>query len=419
MTELPANPGCAAAGHDAPSLTLDDALQRLRAALRPVTAVESVPVRSALGRVLARDLTSDLDVPASANSAMDGYAIRAADREHGPLARVGSAFAGHPFEGIVGPGECVRIMTGGVLPEGADSVVMQEYCRADGDRVHVERWPRPGENVRAAGEDLRRGEVVLGTGYRLRAADLGVVASLGRAEVPVYRRLRVAFFSTGDELQSVGHVLEPGQVYDSNRYTLHGMLTRLQADIIDLGVVPDDPERIRGTLLDAAAAADVIVTSGGVSVGEADHVTRILAEVGDIGFWTVSIKPGRPLAFGHIGGAAFFGLPGNPVSAVVTFAQMVTPAMRHLGGEPPVTPLRIPARTTTALRKKPGRLEFQRGRLGRGEDGSLEVTSVGTQGSGILSSLSAADCFIVLPLERGRVEPGEWVVVEPFQAPLT
>lgn len=417
MSELPANPGCGT-GHDAQSLTLDEALIRLRQALRPVAAVESVAVRSALGRVLARDIVSELDVPAADNSAMDGYALRAEDREHGPLKLVGSAFAGHPHAGTVGPGECVRIMTGGVVPAGADTVVMRENCRANGERVRVERWPKPGENVRAAGEDLRRGDVVLPAGYRLRAADLGVAASLGRAELPVYRRLRAAFFSTGDELQSVGSVLEPGQVYDSNRYTLYGMLTRLGAEVVDLGVVPDDPGRIRQALLDAAAAADLVITSGGVSVGEADHVTRVLSEVGEVGFWTVAIKPGRPLAFGHIGEAAFFGLPGNPVSSVVTFAQIVAPAMRHLAGEPPAAPLRIAARSATALRKKPGRMEFQRGRLSRAEDGSLEVTSVGAQGSGILSSLSAADCFIVLPLEGGRVEAGEWVTVEPFQPPL-
>ncbi len=417
MSELPANPGCGV-GHDAPSLTLEEALARLRAALTPVAAVEWLAVRSALGRVLARDVASELDAPAAANSAMDGYAIRAADRDAGVLARVGSAFAGHPHTGSVGPGECVRIMTGGVVPDGADTVVMQENCRADGDRVHVERWPRPGENVRAAGEDLRRGDVVLPPGYRLRAAGLGVAASLGRAELPVYRRLRAAFFSTGDELQSVGSVLEPGQVYDSNRYTLYGMLTRLGAEVVDLGVVPDDPGRIRQALLDAADKADVVITSGGVSVGDADHVTHVLAEVGEVGFWTVAIKPGRPLAFGHIGDAAFFGLPGNPVSAVVTFAQIVAPAMRHLAGEPPAAPLRVTARTATALRKKPGRVEFQRGRLSRAEDGGLEVTSVGAQGSGILSSLSSADCFIVLPLEGGRVEAGEWVTVEPFQTPL-
>ncbi len=417
MSQVPGKPGCGG-GHGSASLTVEAAIVYLRETLQPVAGSEWVAVRSALGRVLAADVTATTDVPSAANSAMDGYALRGADHDRNPLLQVGSAFAGHRFDAAIGAGECVRIMTGGVLPEGADTVVMQEACRADGNRVHVERWPQPGDNVRAAGEDLRCGAVVLPAGRRLHPADLGVAAAGGRIELPVRRRLRAAFLSTGDELRPVGEPLQPGEVYDSNRYTLYGMLAPFEADILDLGVIPDNPERLAAALRGAAAGADVVVTSGGVSVGEADYVLRVLEAVGEVGFWTVALKPGRPLAFGRIGNAAFFGLPGNPVSAAVTFSQIVTPALRHLAGEPPTPPLRLPVRCATALRKKPGRMEFQRGRPGYAADGTLEVGKVGPQGSGILSSMSAANCFIVLPLESEGVSAGEWVTVEPFQSPL-
>lgn len=416
MSDPLINAGCG--GHDAPSITLDEALERIRGSLRPVSLVERVPVRNALGRVLAETVFSEADVPPHDNSAMDGYALRHADAGDGPLRVVGNAFAGHPFSGTVGSGECVRIMTGGVVPAGADTVVMQEHCRADERQVRVERCPAPGANIRRAGEDLPRGEPVLEPGRRLTAADLGVLASAGRAEVGVHYRLRAAFFSTGDELRSVGQPLDEGTIYDSNRYTLHGMLSRLGADVLDLGVVRDDPDALRQALKDAAAHADVILTSGGVSVGSADYVTRVLSEIGQIGFWTVSVKPGRPLAFGHIGEAAFFGLPGNPVSSMVTFTQIVTPALRHLAGEAPRPPVRFRARCTTALRKKPGLLEFQRGLLSLGSDGLPEVTPFGRQGSGILRSMSRADCFILLPLEGAELAAGDWVTVEPFAGPL-
>ncbi|RME35768.1 MAG: molybdopterin molybdenumtransferase MoeA, partial [Gammaproteobacteria bacterium] len=330
------------------------------------------------------------------------------------LRRVGTALAGHPFEGSVEPGECVRIMTGAPLPEGADTVVMQEAVETEGEMVRVPAGLRPGENVRMAGEDIRRGQPVLEPGRRLTAADLGLLASVGIAEVNVFRPLRVAFFSTGDELRSIGERLRPGDVYDSNRYTLHGMLARLGAQRLDLGVVPDDPATMRRTFEEAAREADVVITSGGVSVGEADYVKGILEELGEVGFWKIAIKPGRPLAFGRVGEAVFFGLPGNPVSVMVTFYQFVQPALRRMQGEPPAEPLLVRARTVDRLKKRPGRTEFQRGRMERDTQGELTVSSVGNQGSGVLSSMHRANCFIILEPDRGGVEPGELVTVQPF-----
>lgn len=405
--------GC---GHGGAAMSVDEARRRVYAALQPPELTLRLPIRDALDRVLAEDICSPIDVPGHANSAMDGYALRASDLEanRAPLLVVGRVLAGHPFTGEVGAGECVRIMTGGMLPAGADTVVMQEQVRRDGERVWIEGAHRMGENVRPAGEDLAKGTVVLHRGRRLRPADLGLLAEIGQAEVAVHRRLRVAFFSTGDELRSVGEPLRPGEIYDSNRYTLHGMLARLGAEILDLGVVRDSRTALGQALDAASASADVVITSGGVSVGEADYVTKLLAERGAIEFWTINIKPGRPLAFGRLGNAAFFGLPGNPVSAMVTFYQVVQPTLLYLEGEAPYTPMRVTARCASPLRKKGRRQEYQRGILSTAADGTLEVRSTGAQGSGILRSMSEANCFIVLAEECADVAVGEWVTVEPF-----
>jgi len=403
-------------GHKA--LRLDEARARIIASITPVAERETVDLRDALGRVLGGEVRSGVDVPSHRNSAMDGYALAAAELPRAGTAAfevIGTSWAGRPFVGDVARGQCVRIMTGATLPDATDTVIMQEHVRLDGTRVVIEAGHHAGQNVRPAGEDIRCGELALGAGTLLRPAQLGLLASLGIGQVAVLRRPRVAVFSTGDELRSIGEELGPGQIYDSNRYTLHGMLSRLQVEVIDLGVVADTREATLRAFETAAAQADAIVTSGGVSVGEADYVTETLERHGRIGFWKVAMKPGKPIAFGRFGPAFFFGLPGNPVSVMVTFYQLVQPALRALTGsidpDPPVT---VRARCETRLRKKPGRQEFQRGMLERRPDGAYTVHSSGHQGAGVLRSMSDANCFIILPLEQGDVEPGTEVEVQPF-----
>ena len=423
MTKVhdPLPPGvdpCELPGHGRKALRLEEARTRIIAEIEPVTERQTVGLREALGRVLAGEVRSGVDVPSHRNSAMDGYALAGADLPQAGSATleiVGTSWAGRPYAGDVGCGQCVRIMTGATLPDATDTVVMQEHVRLDGAQVVIEAGHRAGQNVRPVGEDIRCGELALGPGTLLRPAQLGLLASLGVGEVEVLRRPRVAIFSTGDELRSIGEELELGQIYDSNRYSLHGMLSRLQVEVIDLGVVPDTREDTLRAFQSAAAQADAIVTSGGVSVGEADYVTETLERHGRIGFWKVAMKPGKPIAFGHFGPAHFFGLPGNPVSVMVTFYQVVQPALRALMGiadpDPTIT---VRAACETRLHKKPGRLEFQRGLLGRRADGTYTVRSIGHQGAGVLRSMSEANCFIILPLEQGEVEQGSEVEVQPF-----
>ncbi len=402
--------------YDPDSMPVDVARKYIRQFLDPVVTRESLALRSSLGRVLAEDILSPCNVPNHDNSAMDGYAFNgdAIPAEGAATLKVvGSAFAGKSFDSAVGQGECVRIMTGAVMPAGCDTVIMQEHVEAAGDHIRIRPGIQRGQNRRLAGEDLRLGQVVLAAGRRMRPADLGLVASLGLGEVRVFRRLRVAFFSTGDELASIGQPLAPGQVYDSNRYTLYGMLTRLGADIIDMGVVRDDPALLENALLDAAACADVILTSGGVSVGEADYMKELLNRLGQVVFWKIAMKPGRPLAYGKIGHAHYFGLPGNPVSVMVTFYQFVRDALLVLMGqpEPAAWPL-LAATCTEPIRKLPGRTEFQRGILFRDADGAWQVRPTGSQGSGILRSMSEANCFVVLDTATGNIEPGAKVSVQ-------
>jgi molybdopterin molybdotransferase len=411
---------CCADGHDGPALRLDDALARILAAVRPVDGSETMPLPDALGRILDTDVVSPIDVPAHTNSAMDGYAVRGGDLlpdSETSLDVIGVAAAGRPFDGAVAAGQCVRILTGAPLPQGADTVVMQEQATRDGDTAVIRAGQAHGQHVRRAGEDIAAGGVALAAGAVLMPAELGMLASVGVTEVRVRRRPRVAFFSTGDELRSVGEPLEAGQIYDSNRYTIRGMLTRLGVEAIDMGVVRDEPAEVERALTRAAAQADAVVTSGGVSVGDADYVTQTLERLGSVGFWKVAMKPGRPIAFGRVGAALFFGLPGNPVSAMVTFYQLVQPALRALAGLPDTgPPLTVTAVSRDALRKKPGRREFQRGVLTRDADGRLCVGRAGRQGSGVLSSMNAANCFIVLPEEAGPVSAGDAVTVQPFAA---
>ena len=409
---------CGSQGHGASLLRLDEARSRVLAEIVPVADVEAVELRAALGRVLAVAVHSEVDVPAQRSSAMDGYACTARDLPGtgtAALQIVGVSWAGRPYAGEVSPGQCVRIMTGAVLPEATDTVVMQEHVRLEGSSAVIEAGHRAGQNVRAVGEDMRRGALAVAAGTLLQPAQLGLLASLGVGRVPVRRRPRVAIFSTGDELRPLGEPLGPGQIYDSNRHALHGVLTRLGVEVIDLGNVADTRDDTLRAFEAAAAQADAIVTSGGVSVGDADHVTDILRGHGQVGFWKVAIKPGKPIAFGRYGGAYFFGLPGNPVSALVTFYQIVQPALRALQGatdaDPPIL---LRATCESRLRKHPGRLEFQRGILSRSPSGAYSVRSAGHQGAATLLSMSGANCFIILPLEQGDVEPGTEVDVQPF-----
>ena len=409
-------------GYDPDALRVDKAGEAIRACLTPVTQTETIAIRDSLGRVLAQEIVPRINVPGHDNSAMDGYAVRFLDlnssneKKETILRQIGTAFAGKVFQGKVQAGECVRVMTGAVMPQSADSVVVQEVCRADGERITVPTGQRAGQNVRAAGEDLKAGVAVLRPGQPVRAAELGLMASLGIAEVKVVRRLRVAFFSTGDELASIGTPLAPGQVYDSNRYTLHGMLSGLGVEIIDMGVVRDDPQQLEAAFAAAAAKADAIITTGGVSVGEADFVKQLMARLGEVLFWKIAMRPGRPMAFGRItcGGhsAILFGLPGNPVAVMVTFHQFVRDALLVLGGRTDSVgvPL-LQAVSATSIRKVAGRTEYQRGVLFE-ENGTRKVRTTGQQGSGVLRSMSQANCYIVLEHERGKVEAGELVSVQ-------
>jgi molybdopterin molybdotransferase len=409
-------------------LSLADARTAIAAALHPVGGMETVPLLDALGRVLAADVLSPIDVPAHDNSAMDGYAFDGAALAAGvPLAldAVGSVLAGAaPWASPTAPGQCVRIMTGAVMPPGLDTVVPIELCRVDGDptsgRVLIEPGVlRAGENRRRRGEDLACGKPALRAGRVLRPADLGLVASLGIASVPVMRRLRVALFSTGDELRTLGQPLDPGCVYDSNRFALMAALRRLGMDVVDLGVVRDDPVALRATLERAIAEADVLLTSGGVSAGDADHTRALLERMGELAFWKVAMRPGRPFAFGPVrarGASSWlFALPGNPVAALVTFYALVRDALLQLAGAAPEPLPVLQARCTQPIRKRPGRTELQRGRLAAAADGSWQVQTTGSQGAGILRSMSEANCLVVLRHEQASVAAGDWVDVWVFE----
>jgi len=409
-------------GYDPDALPVVQAQEFIARLVPVVEGVECLPLRTALGRVLAHDVVSPIDVPSHDNSAMDGYALRGSDLlidAPTALEMVGTGLAGDRFAGDVLAGQCLRIMTGAVMPAGLDTVVPQEFVKAGDGKVLVPPGVvRPGDNRRLAGEDLARGEAALRAGRTLRPADIGMLASLGQAEVRVRRRLRVAFFSTGDELRSIGEPLDEGCVYDSNRYTLWAMLKRLDVDVLDMGVVRDDPAALEEAFRRAAENADAVITSGGVSVGEADHTKQVMAKLGDVLFWRIAMRPGRPMAIGRIesGGraAVLFGLPGNPVAVMVTFYAFVRDALRRMGGaaHEPLPMLR--AASVKALRKKPGRTEYQRGVVTRAADGGWQVAITGSQGSGILRSMSEANGLVVLHHEQGDVEAGAAVDVLPF-----
>ena len=411
-------------GYDPDALPVAQAQEFIARLVPRVQAVEKLAIRSALGRVLASDVISTIAVPAHDNSAMDGYALRGSELAAGGdtvLTVAGTGFAGAQFDGSVAPGQCVRIMTGAVMPAGLDTVVPQEFTRVEGDRVIVPAGAvRRGDNRRCAGEDLAKGEAALKAGRVLRPADLGLLASLGQAEVPVLRRLRVAFFSTGDELRSINEPLNEDYVYDSNRYTLWGMLQRLGVDLIDMGVVRDDPVALEAAFRQAAQDADAVITSGGVSVGEADHTKQVMKTLGDVLFWRIAMRPGRPMAIGRIssGGhdAILFGLPGNPVAVMVTFYAFVRDALLAMSGATPQPLPMLRAASTQAIRKKAGRTEYQRGIVTRSASSASgwQVEITGAQGSGILRSMSVANGLVVLGHEQGNVAAGELVDVLPF-----
>ena len=410
------------AGYDPQALAADQVGDFLARLVEPLRDTEHVPLFDALDRVLAEDIVSPISVPPHDNSAMDGYAFDGGElKVDAPLALevVGTALAGAAWRGRAGAGQCVKIMTGAIMPAGLDTVVPQELTKSEGDRVIVPAAVlRRGDNRRLKGEDLRAGEPALRAGQRLGPAACGLVASLGIGTVAVVRRPRVACFSTGDEILSVGEPPREGAVYDSNRSTVFGMLKRLGCEIIDLGVVRDQPELLEAAFRDAAARADAIITSGGVSVGEADFTKAMMKKLGDVAFWKIAMRPGRPMAVGRIGDSLLFGLPGNPVAVMVTFLAFVRPALLRLMGATAPQPPLLKARSAEAMRKKPGRTEYQRGFVSTAADGSLQVRTTGNQGSGVLSSMVQANGLIVLHHGQGSVKAGDEVDVMMFEGVL-
>jgi molybdopterin molybdotransferase len=394
------------------------------------TQSEDVPLMQALGRVLAQTVVSPIDVPAHDNSAMDGYAFDGQALQAGAplqLAVVGTALAGAAYQGPVAAGQCVKIMTGAVMPAGLDTVVPQELVQATGAHITIPAGAvRAGDNRRARGEDLQQGKTALTAGSVLAPASLGLLASLGLPTVRVWRRLRVAYFSTGDEILSLGQAPREGAVFDSNRYTVWGMLQRMGMECIDLGVVPDDPVALEAAFRSAAAQADAIVTSGGVSVGEADHTKAMMRKIaqsdtpgeGGVVFWRIAMRPGRPMAVGRVGRIPLFGLPGNPVAVMVTFLAFVRPALWRMAGanaqDPAISPPLLKAHSTQAIRKKPGRTEYQRAIVSPDTQGQLCVQTTGDQGSGVLSSMVRANGLLVLHHDQGNVAPGDVVDVMVF-----
>ncbi|WP_396587328.1 molybdopterin molybdotransferase MoeA [Bermanella sp. R86510] len=404
----------------APGLTpLDQALEHLLGAIECQFQSECVQLNQACGRILADNITSTLNIPPSDNSAMDGYAMRAHDVALGkPLTMITKIFAGHPYDGELQSGECARIMTGGEIPMGADAVIMQENAHETDDGVCFTQTTQAGANIRPQGEDIKVGDIVLAQGRRLTAADVGLLASLGLDSVPVAKPIVVALISTGDELQSPGKPLLQGQFYESNGYSVEALLRKWGAHVINYGIVPDNLEQLRDTFSEADQCAHVVITSGGVSVGEADYSKTVLEEMGHVDFWKLAIKPGKPFAFGRLPNSYFMGLPGNPVSAMVTLHQLCIPMLAKLIGEARTQSVRLQAKASQALNKRPGRTDFQRGVYHCDEHGQLWVKPTGGQGSGLLTSVSKANCYIILEQDRGKVEQGETVTLEPFDALL-
>ncbi len=418
---IKSSPSCADPT-DPNTISVTHALSQIDAKTVALQQSELLPIRECLGRICSESVRSSINVPGHANSAMDGYAIAFSDLQtdvrEGHIStfeEVGCAYAGRVLDVVCEPGQCIRIMTGAVMSEGCDTVIMQEQAeQGDDGLIAVDSNHRLGENVRYAGEDIKQGDVVLNQGDKIGPADLGVLASLGIGELNVYRKPIVAFMSTGDELVSIDRPLGKGQIHDSNRYTLYGMLAQLEVEMIDLGVIQDDFDSIRSALLDAAKKADLVITTGGVSVGQADFIKTALEDIGQPDFWKIAIKPGRPLTFGKIEDSLFIGLPGNPVAVMVTFNHFVIPAIRKLSGAPPTQVPVVRATSTEKMRKRAGRLEIQRGIATLSEDGQWQVCKTGKQGSGILTSMSRGNCFILLRDDNEGVEIGDQVEIRLF-----
>jgi len=406
--------------YDPQALAAQEVLNFLDHLVTPVQDSESVDIFAALGRVTVQDVISPIHVPPHDNSAMDGFAFDGAqlrDTQGLSLKVVGTALAGKAWAGAVNAGECVKIMTGAIMPEGLNTVVPQELCHiAPSDVVEIPAGLlKAGDNRRLCGEDIMQGQPALPKGALITPAAAGLLASLGVPNVSVVRRLRVAYFSTGDEILSLGEAPREGAVYDSNRYTVHGMLQAIGCEMIDMGVVKDEPELLEQAFNKAAAQADAIITSGGVGVGEADFTKAMMKKLGDVVFWKIAMRPGRPMAVGRIQkgqrSAVLFGLPGNPVAVMVTFLAFVKPALLKMMGST-ATPLpMLRARTQEVLRKKPGRTEYQRGIVSRNAQGELQVITTGNQGSGVLSSMVQANGLIVLSHPQGTAQVGDWVDV--------
>lgn len=411
------------AGCDEPSLlagllTLEQARAKMLESVTPVTDVIEIATMDSFGYVVAEDILSPINVPNYRNSAMDGYAVKASDlpsSDSKEFKLVGTSWAGAPFIGEVNNNECIRIMTGAKLPDDTDTVIMQEHIKIDNDNIIISSGHKAEQNVRCAGDDIKQGAIVLTKGKLINAAEMGLIASLGLTKVKVLRQLKVSFFSTGDELKGVGETLEDGQIYDSNRYTIFGMLQKLNVKIIDMGVIPDVREKIEAAFLTAAEQSDVIITSGGVSVGDADFVKETLEKLGQINFWKLAIKPGKPLAFGQVRNAMFIGLPGNPVSVMATYYQLGLPAIQHLSGNQNYKQVIAKARVVEPFYKRPGRLDFQRAIFNYDDNGEMVVKGVGMQSSHILSGMSLANCFAIIPAESGTVNPGEMIEIQPFE----
>ena len=410
-------------GYDPQALSVAAASEFIARLVEPLTGEETLPLMQALGRVLSVDIVSPIDVPPHDNSAMDGYALAGDCLLSGQglyLKVVGTALAGTAWRGIVQAGECVKVMTGAIMPAGLDTVVPQELVSLQDGHIHLQsmRPLQPGANRRLRGEDLQAGQPALQKGEHLSPAALGLLASLGLQTVRVRPRLRVAYFSTGDEILSLGDAPREGAVYDSNRYTVFGLLSRLGCEVIDLGVVRDEPAALEAAFMDAAGRSDAIITSGGVSVGEADFTKTMMRKLGDVAFWRIAMRPGRPMAVGRIGQSLLFGLPGNPVAVMVTFLAFVRPALLKLMGRSDAALPMLQARSLQHLRKKPGRTEYQRGVVSVAADGSLCVRTTGNQGSGVLSSMVQANGLLVLHHDQGDIAPGDSVDVMMFDGAI-